>query len=219
MKIPIYRSIKAIQKQYNTGEQPVLVVCSDLHGYVCKYKRSLGSAYKLVCELSGAFLANAWHLKIPKFALIEICYEHWTSLRSLSLSAPAFGSRIIDSVVDVTSTFEKEICLSSGLKEQILEIALFDLWVANEDRNWNNANLLYDMATGYLIVIDHGCIFNTATFDYNLSMLTQNETILCSDLAHTILKHITPDEKDSILEKTKVKFFLSKKRNWNLLQK
>ncbi|MDE5882210.1 MAG: hypothetical protein K2H60_10805 [Muribaculaceae bacterium] len=217
MKIPIYRSIKAIQKQYNTGEQPVLVMCSDLHEYVCKYKRSSGSAYKLVCELTGAFLANAWNLNIPKIALIEIHYDHWMSTRSISLSAPAFGSKIINSVIDVNTAFNKEIRISSELKEQILEIALFDLWVANEDRNWNNANLLYDMLTDSLVVIDHGCIFNTATFDYKLSLLTQNETILCSDLARTILKHIKPDEKDNILEKIKERFVSIQEKELKLI--
>lgn len=207
MEIPLYKSIKSIQKQYKTGETPVLVVCSDLHEYVCKYKHSSGSAYKLVCELSGAILAKAWNLNIPKFAFIQILPEHWTPMRSVSLTAPAFGSRILDSVIDVTATFDKEIHLSSQLIEQIMHIALFDLWVSNEDRNWNNANLLYDMTSGGLVVIDHGCIFNTATFDFKLSILTQNETILYSDLAHKILNETTYEMPDIILEKLQKKFY------------
>ncbi len=82
-----------------------------------------------------------------------------------------------------------------------LLIALFNLWVANEDRNWNNANLLYDVNSNNLIAIDHGCILNTATFDYNLSLLTQNETILYSDLAHIILNDISTEASDIYITK------------------
>lgn len=34
MKLPIHKSIKSIQKRYQTGEEPVLVICSDLNDYV-----------------------------------------------------------------------------------------------------------------------------------------------------------------------------------------
>lgn len=47
-------SIKQIEKQYNTGESPVLVVCSDKESYICKYMRSTSAAYKLVSEYIGA---------------------------------------------------------------------------------------------------------------------------------------------------------------------
>ena len=63
-----------------------------------------------------------------------------------------------------------------------MKIALFDFWVANEDRNANNANLMYDVAREQLVSIDYGCIFNTASFDYPLSQLTSTDTILWSDL-------------------------------------
>ena len=51
-------SIKDIQKQYETGEYPVLVMCSDKNEYVCKYMRSLNPAYKLVCEFIGSHLVE-----------------------------------------------------------------------------------------------------------------------------------------------------------------
>ena len=37
-------SIKQIQKQYITGDLPVLVVCSDKEAYICKYMPSTNSA-------------------------------------------------------------------------------------------------------------------------------------------------------------------------------
>ena len=63
-----------------------------------------------------------------------------------------------------------------------MRIALFDFWIANEDRNANNANLMYDVVRSRLVSIDYGCILNTATFEYPLSQLTTTDTILWSDL-------------------------------------
>lgn len=50
MVIEKVNSIKFISQQYATGEEPVLVVCSDMKTYICKYMRTSSSAYKLVCE-------------------------------------------------------------------------------------------------------------------------------------------------------------------------
>ena len=59
-KIPILNSIDVISKQYPTGEAPVLVMCSDMNLYICKYIRNSVSAQKLACELIGSKLATSW---------------------------------------------------------------------------------------------------------------------------------------------------------------
>lgn len=66
MPLPILYSAKRIERQFNTGEQPVLVTCSDVNTYVCKYMRSSAAAYKLVCELIGAKMAKAWQLPLTE---------------------------------------------------------------------------------------------------------------------------------------------------------
>ena len=53
MGLPKINSIKIIEQQYRTGEEPVLVMCSDMNADVCKYMRSSAASYKLVCELIG----------------------------------------------------------------------------------------------------------------------------------------------------------------------
>ena len=219
MKIPEYHSIKSIKKQYNTGEEPVLVKCSDLNEYICKYMRSSATPYKLVCEIIGAVLASEWELRIPKFALIQILPEHWTPFRTINLSAPAFGSQVQKSVIDVTSSWNDSILISTSLQQQILKISLFDIWVANEDRNWNNANLMYDTKSNALIVIDHGCILNTATFDYKLSLLTENESILYSELAHAILKELSTEISTRLLSELEDNFKSIRYRKDEIIEK
>ena len=191
MAIPTLYSAQPIKQQFHTGEEPVMVMCSDVNIYVCKYMRSTASAYKLACEFIGAKLAKAWRLCTPDIALVNIRPAHWERMNlSHSLSAPSIGFRWLDGVVDITpSTFAK-VPVSEKTLGQLLKIALFDFWVANEDRNTNNANLMYDVANERLVSIDYGCIFNTATFDSTISQLTSTDTILWSDLFKHLIQSI-----------------------------
>lgn len=194
-------SIKQIEKQYNTGDLPVLVVCSDKEAYICKYMPSSNSAFKLVCELTGSMMANAWNIASPATAFVRIEATHWSGIHSPhNLTAPAWGYRKLDNVVDITPTTCKIVKKTSDLLLQLLKISLFDFWIANEDRTYNNANLLYDIAGEKLISIDYGGIFNTSTFEYPLSQLTMTDTILYADL----FRHLAKDKnKDDILNLAK----------------
>lgn len=183
MPIPLLDSVKSIERQYFTGEGPVLVMCSDKNAYICKYMRSSFAAYKLVCELIGAQMAMAWHLNTPEIAFVKIRPSHWSKGSNTALS---IGSKKKESVVDITPSTYREVKSSATTRMQLLKIALFDFWMANEDRNANNANLLYDVEQEDLISIDYGCIFNTATFEFPLSQLTSTDTILYSDLFQSL---------------------------------
>lgn len=214
MNIPEIHSIKVIEKQIYTGEQPVMVICSDMETYICKYMRSTASAYKLACEYIGAFMAKAWQLPTPDTALVKIKQEHWHGIHTgHCITAPAWGSKQLKDVCDITpSTYQNVKTTVSTLSELML-IALFDFWIANEDRNANNANLLYNIVKEELVSIDYGCIFNTASFDYGMSQLTMTDTILYSDLFH----HLVNDKKqttiDGIVEKLRKKYEESIKRS------
>lgn len=197
--IEIY-SIKTITQQYHTGEEPVLVLCSDRESYVCKYTRSSSASYKLVCELIGSCMAAAWDIVTPKVRLVKIKAEHWpNNIKGYRGSAPSLGAEWMENVVDITPSTCYEIPPSTKLLEQLLKIALFDFWIANEDRNANNANLMYDLQKDQIVSIDYGCIFNTATFDYPLSQLTMTDTILWSDLFKHITKVVSRQETDCIV--------------------
>ena len=197
-------SIKTIVQQYHTGEEPVLVVCSDRESYVCKYMRSSSASYKLVCELIGSCMAVAWNIVTPRVCLVKIKAEHWpNSIKGYRGSAPSLGTAWLENVVDITPSTCNEIPKSTCLLEQLLKIALFDFWIANEDRNANNANLMYDLQKDQIVSIDYGCIFNTATFDYPLSQLTMTDTILWSDLFKHLTKDVARLETDRLVKNLK----------------
>ena len=196
MKIPQLHSLKTIERKYNTGEEPVLVVCSDLNSYICKYMRSSASSYKLASEFIGAQFARLWRFNSPEIAIVNIKPDHWNGLRSShSTTAPAFGSRKKTGIIDVTRSAVEEIEDTSLMFAQLVYIALFDFWMANEDRNANNSNLLYDIKQHLFIPIDYGCVFNTATYDYPLSQLTTTDSILSSEL----FERMIPKQKSSII--------------------
>lgn len=183
MKIPVLHSLKTIERQFNTGEEPVLVMCSDLNAYICKYMRSSSASYKLASEFIGGQMARIWRMNAPEMAIVKIKAEHWNGLRAThSVTAPTIGSRKKSGVIDIIPSTVNEIEDTPYLFAQLTYIALFDFWMANEDRNANNANLMYDIAHHQFVPIDYGCVFNTATYDYPLSQLTMTDSILTSDL-------------------------------------
>lgn len=171
-------SIKSIEKCYPTGEEPLLVLCSDMNEYICKYPRTGGAAYKMASELVGVLLAQTWKLKTPVPAFVKISPSHWT--RAGKGGVLALGSKRMTSVIDINPITEGGIPSLPKIAKELLRIALFDFWVANEDRNANNANLMFDVSQNTLVSIDYGCIFNTAMYDYPMSQLTSTDTILAS---------------------------------------
>ncbi|MVX34389.1 HipA family kinase [Myroides sp. LoEW2-1] len=65
-------------------------------------------------------------------------------------------------------------------------ITLFDIWVANEDRNHNNYNLLLNTSKGssfFFYTIDHETIFNSCFLERKLVEITENESIINTEIA------------------------------------
>ena len=193
MDIQQIHSIQEISKQYTTGDLPVLVLCSDTQQYICKYMRANATiAYKLACECIGAIFADSWKINTPPFALVQIMPAHWASVgTSHNSSVPAIGFRKVEGVIDVTPTSFQQVEASADTLYQILKIALYDYWIANEDRTYNNANLLYDIENAQLISIDYGGILNNVTFDFPLSQLTETDSILGADIFAHIVKYVS----------------------------
>ncbi len=196
MEIQKIHSIQEISKQYTTGDLPVLVLCSDAQQYICKYMRANATiAYKLACEYIGAVFAEAWKINTPPFALVQIHPQHWNALSaSHNSSVPSIGFRKLDGVIDITPTSFSQVETSAGTLYQLMRIALFDFWIANEDRTYNNANLLYDVENAQLISIDYGGILNNVTFDFPLSQLTETDSILGADIFSHIIKSVSPKQ-------------------------
>lgn len=172
-----------VLKVYQTGDRPILVLCSDGYHYICKYKQPGYSANKLVSELIGSEFARVWKIATPHNALIVNDPIIWDDKGiTHDLTAPLWGSRKMDTVFDLNEINSDQIKPSFGSLYQLMTIALFDLWIANEDRTCNNYNLLYDMKQERIVSIDYGGIFNSATISNPVYQLNSQDSIINSDL-------------------------------------
>jgi len=206
-----FNSIKFIERQYDTGDTPLLVFCDDLNVRICKYARLGGVASnKLAIELFGALFANEWGLNSPDFAFVNVKKEHLPfSISSFVEDVPCFGTLYLDDVVDITYNNFDIIELTEQNAVHFLKIALFDLWVSNEDRYSNNPNLLYDNINNSIIPIDNGGIFNSGNLQGDFYVISEMESILFSDITKLFLSKVNPERILEIVQSLKSFFDIS----------
>ena len=186
------QSIEQVEKVFQTGEYPLLVHCTDLEYYVCKYNKTLGSANLLFREYVAASFLKIWNLQIPEFALINLQPHHNPqNVFNIKNNVPCFGSlykreyREIDAFIDKASPYQKSKFCN---KNDLLKISLFDYWVSNEDRNSNNYNMMLKMENGmyYFIPIDNAAVFHTGNQDKINYTLSQEESLIFSPLIQNV---------------------------------
>lgn len=178
-----------VLKIYQTGDRPILVLCSDGYHYICKYKKPGYSANRLVYELVGSEFARLWKIATPHSALILNDPIIWDDKGiTHDLTAPLWGSRKMDSVYDLSDINCNQIPPTKDSLRELLTIALFDLWMANEDRTCNNYNLLYDMKKGKIVSIDYGGVFNSGIINNPVYQLNEQDSIISSNLCDSLKK-------------------------------
>ncbi len=187
-------SISSPEKIYDTNGKPVLVLCDDFNHYVCKYNRWPNTkANRLFQEYLAACFAKTWKIATPHFKFVIINPSHaegLTSLQPAFFQAPCFGSLFnkkyaeLDEFYSQISGTEKN---RFKYKTELLKIALFDIWLANEDRKFNNYNLLINTEDGNRFVpIDHEAIFNTGNLDKGLELLTEEDSIITTGITKSL---------------------------------
>lgn len=197
--IPTQPSLYRSEHMFTTGDNPILVTCVDMSDWVCKHGRMYPSV--LFNEVIGSTFAELWDLKTPQISFVNVLNEHLPNeylnvVQPAFFNKPCFGSLYIEEsqVVDKTllpsfrnSVFRKKIVN----KNDLLKIALFDIWLGNEDRHHGNSNLLLDQTLNskyYFNVFDHGAIFNSNALVHGIQLISDNESIICSDLAQILFR-------------------------------
>lgn len=206
LQLTFLKRLKVIQpiiRRYETqGSSPILVVAEDFNQWVCKYR----DENKLFNEFLSAEFAKLWGINIPENALIEIDYDkhikNFSNKRGLErkfFDKDCFGSLHLKDSLEVNDSFlnDKSFVRKIRNKDVFLKIALFDIWLSNEDRNSGNYNLLLNTEKGgytLLYVIDHADIFNSSMAYINqneIEILTEEDTILNSKLSTLLLSNET----------------------------
>ena len=174
-------------------------MAEDFEDYACKYD----SNNKLINEYLAHQFLQAWELKVFPAAFVNIKKDHIpdtilsSKIRVHYFDRPTFGLQYQNDAIDATN-------ILLGLKNDyyelakfanrfnLLKIALFDLWLANNDRNHNNYNIL--IQSNEFIPIDHSDIFDGGRLGNELSQLTEEDSLIKSDLTLTFLNGKTKIE-------------------------
>jgi hypothetical protein len=201
-------SIASVDKVYDTMSRPFRVLCNDYKHYVAKF----GRGYDLLHEYLSARFCNCWNIPTPEYAFVNLNIDHLpVGYNRKKFNTEGFGSEFLEHAQELSQFLMtwKDNQYELGRicnKEDLIKIGLFDLWIGNEDRNHNNANLLLQPRHDgyYFIAIDHVNIFNTGTLDKGLVCLSEDESILKSEYIRLLFK--SNDKLKLILNKAETDF-------------
>jgi hypothetical protein len=188
-----------------TRNYPVLAICENIESYVIKHNRSKTPCNGLAIELIAHYFLKLWEINTPEIAIVNVNEEHIEPLKSQQIQGaffklPCFGSRFHDSANEFNKfygsiqSYEKE---RFSNKNDFLKLALFDIWMANEDRTENNPNFLIEPNGGkyHVMAIDHESCFNSGNIENVLSPLTFEDSILYHrGLTHIVGKNVLKKE-------------------------
>lgn len=217
----VIRSISPINHVFETsGSFPVKVLCEDVSEYVCKYTRGFPASSLFIEHLAATFL-RIWKLKIPETKFVIIPGEHipksiiGPTIQPYFFESPCFGCKYYEYAKEIDPSIlalEGQTKLIKNIKDKgdILKISLFDLWMANEDRNHNNYNLLLNPTEAgyYFTPIDHEKCFNTNSLKTGreLVLLTEDESLITTDLARLIYRKY--DELPALIDQIVANYYL-----------
>jgi len=195
----MYKTLQSIEQVedhqvLDTGCQPLLVHCNDMEYYVCKYNTRTGRADLLFREFVAASFLKIWELQVPDFAIVTLQRHHNPNSKpNIVNDIPCFGSlhnreyREVDAFINKASNAQRN---KFDNKADLLKIALFDYWLSNDDRSFNNYNVMLYLVNDkyHLIPIDGGAVFHTGNQDKENYTLSVEETLLSSPFLLSVFK-------------------------------
>ena len=148
-----YKQVNSIVKRYDTdGHAPLLVLADDFSQYVLKFPKNPFDSYSIAKEFICHYLLKCWSIPTPDIAGLTFNAEtlNQTSVitdreKRLIGNNTCFGSRLILNTVELIDfiTVENKTAQKKIINaEDIVKIALFDIWVENDDRKPTNNNIL-----------------------------------------------------------------------------
>ncbi len=211
--IPTINAISFTKQIDTDGHSPLFIECDDGHNYYCKYRNSVKQqeVQLLVYEMIGTALLTEAGIYCPEQSLVHIpsaiisknvryarYYQNCTAWGSKEIPSASLLSEL-DLINDKRSFNKLEN------PEDILRIAIFDLWVENADRHSGNYNMLLQ---GYnqkikLIPIDHGSIFGGIKAMGSFSEATPVSTykkLITSNFYNSVARFITPAKQRKIAQ-------------------
>jgi len=215
-----HKNVSSIIKQYDTdGHSPYLVLTDELEQYVLKTFKNTHDRPSLVKEFLCASLLNFWNINTPPVSTLSLSPELLDSPfvvnnNRFSHSSVYFGSELMINSIDLQLfiTAKGKVPIRKILNPSILlDIALFDIWIENDDRKpLNNNLLLCPNNKGLLITpIDHALTFASLQFNQlnpEFVSFSDNDSIVFSSLGLTVTRQMKINAK--WLAHAKEKFYI-----------
>ena len=169
------KKVISITDKYDTFHGPLKVLDESFDPYVLKYPINLKDnsiAKEFICH----FLLKSWKIPTPEIAILSVSpelLEHCNFLKNrdkdIINKSICFGSKMLLHSLDMNNFITAKDAVSQQKIKNLsglLKIALFDIWVENEDRKPTNNNLLLNpVGASYVInAIDHAFTFSTQDF-------------------------------------------------------
>lgn len=200
MSLPLRHSIAEIIRVWDSNINPVQVIADDVKDYVAKHNRGQEPCTRLRNELLAHAYAKLWGLPVLDAALLKVDPAH-VGRHISSTCQPAYfkhtcfathyykGSTEFNRFLDQVNYYESKRFHN---RKDLLKIALFDIWLANDDRTGGHPNLLVTAdEEGHTIrVMDHESIFHGNNPERPLPLLTLEDSIL----AHPALRPLLGKE-------------------------
>lgn len=215
MRLPQRHSIAEIVRVWDSSVNPVQVIADDVRDYVAKHNGGQEPCTRLRNELLAHAYAGIWGLPKLDASLLKVDPAHVGQHIGRTCQPAYFkhtcfathyrkGSTEFTQFLDQVSNYESKRFHN---RHDLLKIALFDIWLANDDRTGGHSNLLVTAdEEGHTIrVMDHESIFNTNGIERPLTLLTLEDSILM----HPAMRPLLGKEfnKDSALASELVRNF------------
>ncbi|TVR81310.1 MAG: hypothetical protein EA412_03355 [Chitinophagaceae bacterium] len=179
-----------------TRNYPILSLCDDINTYVVKHNRAQTPCDRLAIELIAHYFLKIWKINTPEIAIVDVDPQHVrhfnnTQIQEAFFRLPCIGSHFFKDAIEFNHFFGSIKSYEKSKFADVndfLKLALFDIWMANEDRTANNPNFLIQPKHKkyHVMAIDHESCFNSGTFNQPLAPLTLEDSILY----HKAIKHI-----------------------------
>ena len=217
--MPYITAISLLNEIPTDGNSPIKIIGNDYQLYLAKNSRNKTPALDIINEVLAHHLLNCWDIVTPEAAIIKISpfdlrKEYSNYHKPSYYNKPVFGSSWLHDSIDcnaLTVSVNKPDYKKFENPNSIFDIALFDIWIENDDRKPTNNNLLLQTFNGKqkIIPIDNAFIFSSLNYkDLNEQYVafSDNDSIIRSDLAISLKKYKT--SRSTWAKNDKEKFYL-----------
>ncbi|WP_162127497.1 HipA family kinase [Flavobacterium phycosphaerae] len=201
MSIQNKNIISIIKKFPTDGHSPYLALNDEFEEFVVKPPQSQYDFGAIKKEFLCALLLPHWSLLTPPFFSCNVSQDLLAATlmhdNRFKLTDSYFASLFIEDVTELNQLFEfkgKVALKSIRIKEDLIRLALFDVWVENDDRKPTNSNVLLKSTENQfdIYAIDHAFTFASVALDslyIGILSFSDNDSILYSELGKELVRN------------------------------